>query len=37
MHDDLITLSVIKLKLCIQSIGFMMPLQRLIEIKCQNA
>lgn len=37
IHDGLITLSVVKLKLYIQSIGFMMPLQYLIEIKCQNA
>lgn len=37
IHDGLITLSVVKLKLYIQSIGFMMPLQHLIEIKCQNA
>lgn len=37
IHDGLITLSVVKLKLYIQSIGFMTPLQHLIEIKCQNA
>lgn len=37
IHDALITLSALKLKLYIQSIGFMMPLEHLIEIKCQNA
>lgn len=37
IHEALITLSVVKLKFYIQSIGFMMPLQHLIEIKCQNA
>lgn len=36
IHEALITLSVVKLELYIQSIGFMTPLEHLIEIKCQN-
>lgn len=37
IHDGLVTLSVVKLKLHIQSVGFMMSFKHLIEIKCQNA
>lgn len=37
IHEALITLSVVKLELDIQSIGFTTPLEHLIEIKCQNA